>query len=525
MVRGSLARPAFGVALLATLAACWTAAPTAPAASSPPPAASTAVRAAYLLLVEGPDGATVPLARVIVGPGSVCPELVPADAGGARARAIATAPRRNPHGFAVRVCEAVVPFETGLAVAGSAFVLPAAHRSTPHRVAVFGDTGCKPQDQDDCTLSDPSEWPLATFAAAAAGEAPDLVLHVGDYNYRGTPSHFEGTVDGRPVTGQWDYDAGDGSAPSERCGLAAPYYSQNATGSSDPDAWEDWWLDFFQPAAPLLAAAPWVAARGNHELCSHAGPGWLYFLGPSSEAVGGPGAQTACPRQDGTDTVLDKLVFEPPYTVRLGDLAVSVLDTANACDDLPSFVDRYAGQLAALAVATPAPTHWLMMHRPIWGVDGVASDAGYDCAGEAAPGPKPPYAVINRTLSCAVDSGGGPGLLRGVDLALAGHMHRFEWLHWGQGVARPPVLIVGNGGVELETNPPQGGFGQPVDGEPASGFSLGQSGYVAMVRDGDAWHAEVVALDPDAWGGELPACGSAAAAGAFLCLRSLPPSS
>lgn len=524
MVRGSLVRRASGVVLLATLAACRTAAPTATPGS--PSAASGTVHAAYLLLVEGPDHATVPLARVIVDPDVPCPSLVPGAPGGEAGAALATTPRRNPHGFAVRVCEAVVPFGTGFAVSGSTFTVPAARRETPRRVVVIGDSGCKPEDQDDCTSTDPTEWPLPTFAAAAAGQAPNLVLHVGDYNYRGTPSHFEGTVGGQPVTGQWDYDAGDGSEPSERCGLAAPYYSQNAAGSSDPDEWQDWWLDFFQPAAPLLAAAPWVAARGNHELCSHAGPGWLYFLGPTSEAVGGPGAQTACPSQDGTGTVLDKLVFEPPYTVRLGDLAVSVLDTANACDDLPNFVERYAGQLAAIAAAPPAPTHWLMMHRPIWGVDGTASDAGYDCAGNPAIGPTPPYAVINRTLSCAADAGDGPGPLAGVDLALGGHMHRFEWLHWGPGVERPPVLIVGNGGVELETNPPQGSFDQPVAGEPASGFSLGQSGYVEMVRgEDDAWHAEVVALDPGAWDEELPACGSAAAASASLCLRGLPPGS
>lgn len=45
----------------------------------------------------------------------------------------------------------------------------------------------------------------------------------------------------------------------------------NSTGNPDADAWEAWWLDFFQPAGELLTAAPWVFARGNHELCSHAG--------------------------------------------------------------------------------------------------------------------------------------------------------------------------------------------------------------------------------------------------------------
>jgi len=517
MVRGPLARRAAGVILLATLAACRSTAPVAP-----PAVGSTAVHAAYLLLVEGPDRSTIPLARAIVDAGEACPELVGTVPDGEHTLVIATAPRRNPHGFEVRVCEAVVPFGSTFAVSGSKFALPAARRETPRRVVVLGDSGCEPSDQGGCTGTDPAEWPLTAFAAAAAGGSPDLVLHLGDYNYRGTPIHFQGTVGGKPVEGQYNYDAGDGAPASERCELAAAYYSQNASGSSDPDVWQNWWLDFFQPAAPLLAAAPWVAARGNHELCSRAGPGWFYFLGPASEQVAGAGTETACPDQDGTDTVVDKLVFEPPYTVRLGDLAVSVLDTANACDTQPSFVDRYAGQLAEIAAAPRASTHWLLMHRPIWGVDGTASDAGYDCAGEPAGGPIPPYAVIDRTLSCAANAGAGS--LHGIDLALAGHMHRFEWLQWGQGVDRPPMLIVGNSGVELETNPPQGSFQQAVDGEPASGFSLGQSGYVELMRgDGDAWRGEVVALDPGAWQGELLACGSDGAAGHFLCLRGLSP--
>ena len=51
--------------------------------------------------------------------------------------------RGNPHGFAVDVCEAEVPFEAALAIDGSDLALPTAHRRVA-RVAVIGDTGCKP---------------------------------------------------------------------------------------------------------------------------------------------------------------------------------------------------------------------------------------------------------------------------------------------------------------------------------------------------------------------------------------------
>ena len=44
-----------------------------------------------------------------------------------------------------------------------------------------------------------------------------------------------------------------------------------------------------------LAAAPFLYARGNHELCSRAGPGWFYFLDASTKLDGG--TQLSCPPQ------------------------------------------------------------------------------------------------------------------------------------------------------------------------------------------------------------------------------------
>ena len=44
--------------------------------------------------------------------------------------------------------------------------------------------------------------------------------------------------------------------------------------------WDAWDADFFQPARSLLAAAPWIVVRGNHESCNRAGQGWWRFLDP-----------------------------------------------------------------------------------------------------------------------------------------------------------------------------------------------------------------------------------------------------
>jgi hypothetical protein len=52
-------------------------------------------------------------------------------------------------------------------------------------------------------------------------------------------------------------------------------------GSPYGDNWDTWKADFFKPAAPLLAVAPWIATRGNHEICARAGLGFMLFLDPT----------------------------------------------------------------------------------------------------------------------------------------------------------------------------------------------------------------------------------------------------
>jgi len=508
-------RAALSALLAGAVLACASVKP----APSPGPATQPPY-AAYVLLVEATDHTPTPFARVIVASGQPCPTL------GGGPTPLAMTRRDNPHGFTVDVCEAVVPFEQPLTVSGSSLTLPAAHRKVS-RVAIIGDTGCKPSDQGGCDLDDP-QWPFPALAKAAAANAPDLVLHMGDYNYRGTPSHFEQTVNG--VTSKvYYYDAGDGAPVDQVCGLKAPYYSQNTaagTEGSNPDSWESWWLDFFQPAAPLLSAAPWVVARGNHELCSHAGPGWLYFLGPSSNLPAGGGAQVSCPPQQNTGPVESHLVFVPPQVIALDGVTVVVVDSANACDELNNFADRYAQQFASITtrLGRDAPgAVWLMGHRPPWGVADTSSAPPYSCDNQPGTSSAQPYAAINRTLQCAFASASGSALLPKLTLSLAGHMHRFESLTFAAGSSRPPQLIVGNSGVLEDTSPPTGSFSQTLDGQQASGFSLEQFGFVQLDRGaGGTWSGAVVSTAPAAWSAVLPACGSSPTPGVFLCVKGLP---
>ena len=59
---------------------------------------------------------------------------------------------------------------------------------------------------------------------------------------------------------------------------AVPRHAARLRWQSGGDNWAVWQNDFFDPAAPLLAAAPWVLVRGNHELCRRGGHGWFRFL-------------------------------------------------------------------------------------------------------------------------------------------------------------------------------------------------------------------------------------------------------
>jgi hypothetical protein len=463
MARGRGGVVAAAVAL--ALAGCST------APGTPP---SDGVLAAYTLLAPAPGGGTVPLARAVVDAGQACPELATA---GGPVRMVARA-NPNPATFPVEVCEATYGLGERASVAGAALPEVAAD---PRRVAVFGDTGCG--SWQDC--ADPRAWPFAGLAAAAAKEPPDLVVHVGDYNYRGTPGSIEVNGQKRTV-----YDAGDNAPEDPYCQLRTPYVSQNAPGSSLPDGWEAWRADLFAPAAPLLAAAPWVTARGNHELCSRAGPGYFYFLDPHSSLLGG---ERSCPVQRAGTDPLPNLAFVPPYRVELGALRLVVLDSANACDLRPNLQEVYARQLEQAAELAERRPAWLVTHRPVWGVDAAFPPAGYQVGSNVAL-----QQALRRT-----ERGAFPPE---VELVLSGHDHRFETLSF-PGTARPPQLVIGNSGVGLTNNPLEGAFATEVDGALAQGLAASAFGYLdaRLLPEGD-WAGEVVnPLEPAV----IATCGSA----------------
>ena len=456
-----------GPAMIAVLAAAC-------AGPKEPPQVLTA----FALFAPGAGGSTIAYVRVIVdGARAECPSLT----GSAGGKPMLMSARDNPDAklFPVTVCEVAIGFGAAYSVSGGPTI--AAVQPDPATVLVYGDTGCDSSQACD----DSSAWPFPVLAAAGVGRAPDLILHMGDYNYRGTPGSVMIGDKKHEV-----YDGGDHHEKDPECSLERTYHSENATNSSEQDEWQNWWLDFFEPAADLLPVAPWVFTRGNHELCSRAGPGWFYFLDAGSNLPGAASPQRRCPDQDVTKpllkTDLAQLELAAPYVVDLGNLRVATLDSANACDNFApeKTSEIYTAQFDSLgdplAGDTPA---FFMTHRPLWAVTG-------------------PSKTINHTLQAALGQLPAGRLPDSVQLSLSGHMHLFESLTFVAG-GRPPQIVVGNSGVELAHVIEAGGDAatscipeNTVNDAEACGNSAAQFGFLELSRQPDgSWSGVVIGPD------------------------------
>lgn len=357
-------------------------------------------------------------ARAVLA-GKSCPEIViDGQKRGMRERAAASAE------FPDLLCAATLPqAATTVAILGRALPLPVA---APQRILVIGDTGCRIKGLIVQACNDPAKWPFPHIAKVAAREKPDLVIHVGDYLYR-----------------------------ESRC----PLNITICAGSPSGDNWPSWAADFFAPAAPLLAVAPFVFVRGNHEECARSGAGWLRLLGPLSYDEKAP-----C-----TDHVA-------PWAFKLGGVTLAVMDDAHASDVLApdDLVTMYRADLGAVARVAPAPV-WLGMHRPIWGIAGLS-------LGMVVGG--------NRTMMAAQEKTGVPA---NVTLLLAGHIHTFEAINYEKGA--PPQIIAGEGG-DLLDKAPRDLSGRHVGALTiASGMSLPGYGFLLFTREPGGWQIHVMTED------------------------------
>jgi predicted phosphodiesterase len=334
-------------------------------------------------------------------------------------RRLRTRERAGPtEAFANRICSARLPRGARRAsLGGEKLPLP---RARPDRLVIIGDTGCRVKGPVVQDCRDPvAGWPFARIAALAAARKPDLVIHVGDYYYRETPC-----------------PAGKEAA----CG-GGPY----------GDKWETWKAEWFDPAAPLLAAAPIVLARGNHEDCRRGGLGWFRLLDASPKP-------RACPQASDT------------FAVELGGTRLLVLDSADPDDNKadPDQAAAFGARLDEMRRLQGAEPGWLVTHRPVW----FAFRAG----GKLVDG------MTNATERAAVKDRD----LAGVQMVLAGHVHNFTSMDFGP--ARPAQLIVGTGGDLLNGEPASSLSGTlPVDGLDAATYTMDPFGYLVLDRAGKDW--------------------------------------
>jgi hypothetical protein len=360
--------------------------------------------------VELGEGGTA-IARVVVNAADDCPAL---RVDGSDLPMVL----RQPVPTGLRpACEVVVPPEAKSAsVNEQTLALPT---PDPSRIVAIGDTGCRVSGLRVQDCNDPAKWPFEMVAGRAAAAKPKLVIHVGDYLYR------EGTCP-------------EGSG--KLCG-----------DSPSGDRWETWAADFFKPAAKLLASAPWIFARGNHEDCARSWRGWFYYLDPRPFTG-------ACQ------------VYSRPYVVKLGAFEVAVMDTSFASDTklVQKQVDIYAAQLASLKLRNA----WLVDHHPFWAMTIVY--------GATAPSP----------LTLPLEAAWEKANPKGIQLVLSGHTHLFEILSFESG--RPPQIVAGDGGTDLAQAIPTSMNGTIIRGLTVSGSETRHEfGYTLLNKSGKGWKLEL----------------------------------
>ena len=223
-----------------------------------------------------------------------------------------------------RVCAARVPAGTK-SIRLSGKTLPAPVDTTPGRIVVMGDTGCRVSKKHGLyqACNNSSIWPFEKVASSAATFNPDLVIHTGDYIYRESPC----------------------PAGNKGC-EGTPYGDNQAT----------WEADWLRPSHPIHTTAPIVFLRGNHESCARAGNGWFRYL--DARPYTGRCQQTTA-----------------PWLMEAGSLRMVVLDTADLkSSDKETLSGLYTKQLIETDKLLRSPG-WLATHRPFWGF-GADDDTG-----------------------------------------------------------------------------------------------------------------------------------------------------
>ena len=246
--------------------------------------------------------------------------------------------------------------------------------------------------------------------------------------------------------------------------------------------WDAWDADFFAPAAPLLAAAPWVAARGNHESCTRAGQGWWRFIDPRALLAG----------RDCNDAANDSVGdYSDPYAVPLGDGAqIVVMDSSNTVADAIPPDDPMAAKYRKLytdmaALAARAPYTIVVDHHPLLGFAAVVSKTTEQP--ELMPGNlglQSAFGALNPWLFPPT-----------VQMLLSGHVHLWQQVSFSS--PHPTQFVAGFSGTQEDVVPIPPVL--PADAAVAPGAAVEAFsswvdgfGFMTLVRTGaQTWDVEV----------------------------------
>jgi hypothetical protein len=328
----------------------------------------------------------------------VAPATMPERGGG-------TQPDQKAAVFEILTCETTWPVDASSARVGDRIV-PTPQRDI-QRIVLIGDTGCRMKASEnafqDCNSN--TLWPFAEIARKAAALNPDLVIHVGDIHYRESP------------------------CPADRTGCT------NSAWGYGFDAWQ---ADFFAPAAPLLAKAPWVFVRGNHESCFRAGQGWFRFVDPAAWTP-----ERACDLP-ALDMTAD---FSVPYAVPIGKREqLIVFDSSKSSGKAYTPSDpayqNYAKQMQRVtALANAVDASFFLSHHPILAF--APSDDGTSVKAGGSGGLQSAFRSVHPERLVPTN----------VNVLLHGHIHQFEAISFAS--EHPVSLIVGNSGSATEGRLPE----------------------------------------------------------------------
>jgi hypothetical protein len=406
------------------------------------------------MLPDEPQHGGGRLARAIVTEGDRCPKVLE------DSRYVDMDRRPSPlqAAFPVLICEAKIEAASDAWI-GSRH-LPK-RPENPQDIVVIGDTGCRMTYWETQPCRSGVEWPFAAVAVSAASriqvrEAQSIIVHVGDFHYRENPC-----ADRNPDCG----------------------------GSPYGDNWATWEKEFFEPASPLLLAAPWVIMRGNHENCDRAGAGWIFFFD-----LPGPTRVPACEHNLAS------------YSLTIGQAeqrrrVLVVLDTANANNEyeIKKSCEAYRQWIGGIDDSDAIV--WLALHQPLLSrrPDGRRNDTDRDDNNCEQGKPIDALRAVRALLL-------SPNPSARVKLLLSGDLHVFQYFQ-PTDRDKPVQIVAGMGGTKLDNvkkllpksaadkNAKRDDVGDEPQWDPdvtsfgvdGGALTIAKYGFVTMHYDGTAW--------------------------------------